>query len=139
MSRHGPYRIEVPHWQSESGADFLFKTQEQALISDPYRLIWKPTRSPQWIATPALPTWGVHSSNRGRGMERVLTSGERRTKVAAAVPTGAPQAHHPGAAHHQQAQAQAPPPGGPHHPPHGAVDWDQKKRLQAVANAVFAH
>ena len=64
---------------------------------------------------------------------RVLTSTERRTE-AAAVPTGAPQAP-PGGTHHQP---QAPPPGDHHHPPHGAVAWDQKKRLQAVANAVFA-
>jgi len=63
---------------------------------------------------------------------RFLRSGERRTE-AAAVPTGAPQAPH-GAA---PLQAQAPPPGDPHHPPHGAVDWDQKKRLQAGANTVF--
>ena len=61
----------------------------------------------------------------------VLTSGGKRTE-AVAVPTGAPRAP-PGAA---PLQAQAPPPGD-HHPPHGAVDWDQKKRLQAVANTVF--
>ena len=70
-------------------------------------------------------------------MERVLTFGGRRIEVAAAVPTGAPHApHHPGEVHQAQAQAHH---GDPHHPPHGAVDWDQKKKLQAVADAVLVH
>jgi len=70
-------------------------------------------------------------------MERALTFGERRTE-AGAVPIGALQAPRPGPAHRHQAQAQAHP-GDPHHPPHGAVDWDQKKKLLAVADAVLAH
>ena len=35
LSRHGPYRIEVPRRQSESGTKISLENQKQALFSDP--------------------------------------------------------------------------------------------------------
>ena len=110
---------------------FLFQTKSKPYFLTLYRSTWKPTRSPLWRTTPALPSWGVHwgrGRHTGRGT-KVLTSGGRRTEAAAA-PIGAPQAP-PGA------QPQVPP--GDLHLPHGAVAWAQKTRPQAVVDAIFAH
>ena len=110
---------------------FLFQTKSKPYFLTLYRSTWKPTRSPLWRTTPALPSWVVHWGRRRHTGRRtkVLTSGGRRTEAAAA-PIGAPQAP-PGA------QPQAPP--GDPHLPHGTVAWAQKMRPQAVVDAIFAH
>ena len=110
---------------------FLFQTKSKPYFLNLYRSTWKPTRSPLWRTTPALPSWVVHWGRRRHTGRRtkVLTSGGRRTEAAAA-PIGAPQAP-PGA------QPQVRP--GDLHLPHGAVAWAQKTRPQAVVDPIFAH